>query len=293
MTLGSLFDGAGTFPFAAQICGIEPIWAAEIEPFPVKVTAARFPKMKQLGDVTKINGAEIEPVDVITFGSPCQDLSVAGNRAGLDGARSGLFYEATRIIKEMKEKTNGRKPRFAVFENVPGLFSSHGGEDFRLVLEEMCRIADETADVPRPEIGGGKWACAGGIVGDRYSLAWRTLDAPFWGVPQRRRRVFIVADFRGGQAGKVLFERDGLSRSFAESRETWQGITRTLAYRIDERGRAVPVEGNGARPSHRGVGYSEQPVSYTLNAVEQHAVCYDRRCLGGGQSDPDIDGLST
>lgn len=137
LKLGSLFDGAGGFPFAAQQYGIKPVWASEIEPFPVAVTSKRFPDMKHLGDVSKVNGAEIEPVDIITFGSPCQDLSVAGKRAGLDGERSGLFMQAIRIIKEMRSATNGRYPAIAVWENVPGAFSSARGEDFRAVLESV------------------------------------------------------------------------------------------------------------------------------------------------------------
>ena len=156
LTLGSLFDGAGTFPFAAQQCGVKAVWASEIEPFPVEVTKKRFPGMKHLGDITKVNGAEIEPVDIITFGSPCQDLSVAGKRAGLDGERSGLFMEAVRIIKEMRCKTNGRYPKIAVWENVPGAFSSNKGEDFRIVLEELCKIEGGNTSVPRPPKRGGE-----------------------------------------------------------------------------------------------------------------------------------------
>lgn len=150
LKLGSLFDGAGGFPFAAQQYGIEPVWASEIEPFPIAVTRKRFPQMQHLGDVGKINGAEIDPVDIITFGSPCQDLSVAGKRAGLEGERSGLFMEAIRIIKEMRRSTNGRYPTIAIWENVPGAYSSNKGEDFRAVLEAFCKVVDENADVPRP-----------------------------------------------------------------------------------------------------------------------------------------------
>lgn len=225
MTLGSLFDGAGTIPFAAQLCGITPVWSSEIEKFPCEVTAKRFPNMKQLGDITKINGREIEPVDIIAGGSPCQDLSVAGKRAGLDGERSSLFMEQIRIIKEMRDETSKRadepiRPRYAVWENVPGAFSSNKGEDFRVVLEELCKVKDESADVPRP-LGGG-WKPCGCIVGDGYSVAWRVLDAQFWGVPQRRRRIWLVADFGGQRAAEVLFEREGLRRSFAESRKAWE-----------------------------------------------------------------------
>lgn len=229
MTLGSLFDGAGTFPFAAKQFGILPVWAGEIEPFPLEVTAKRLPNMKQLGDITKVDGTKISPVDIITFGSPCQDLSVAGKRVGLDGERSGLFLEAIRIIKEMRGKTNGKYPRYAVWENVPGAFSSNKGEDFRTVLEEFCKVKDDTAVIPRsPEKG--KWRTAGLILGDGYSIAWRVLDAKFWGTPQRRRRIFLVADFGGGSAGEILFEQEGLHRRFAESRETWRGITADTTY---------------------------------------------------------------
>lgn len=227
MTLGSLFDGAGTIPFAAQLCGIETKWSSEIEKFPKEVTAKRFPNVKQLGDITKINGGEIEPVDIIAGGSPCQDLSVAGKREGLDGERSGLFMEQIRIIKEMRNATITRsdehiRPRYAVWENVPGAFSSNKGEDFRIVLEEFCKVADKTAYVPRPAEG--KWNTCGCIVGDGYSIAWRVLDARFWGVPQRRRRIWLVADFGGERAAEILFERKGLRRSFAESRKAWERI---------------------------------------------------------------------
>ena len=225
MTLGSLFDGAGTIPFAAQLCGITPVWSSEIEKFPCEVTAKRFPNMKQLGDITKINGREIEPVEIIAGGSPCQDLSVAGQRAGLGGERSGLFMEQIRVIKEMRDETSKRanepvRPRYAMWENVPGAFSSNKGEDFRIVLEEFCKVKDESANVPRP--ADGKWQSCGCIVGDGYSVAWRVLDAQFWGVPQRRRRIWLVADFGGQRAAEVLFEREGLRRSFAESRKAWE-----------------------------------------------------------------------
>ena len=157
MTLGSLFDGSGGFPLAGVMNGMTPVWASEIEPYPLKVTAARFPCMKQLGDVTKIDGSSIDPVDVITFGSPCQDLSVAGKQTGIhDGKRSSLFFEAVRIIREMRGITNGKYPRFAVWENVPGAFSSNKGADFCAVLQALCEIADPDAAVPEPPKG--KWA---------------------------------------------------------------------------------------------------------------------------------------
>ena len=156
MKLGSLFDGAGTCPHAGSMCGITPAWASEIEPFPRAVSSSNFPKMKHLGDICGIKGFEIEPVDIITFGSPCQDLSIAGRREGLDGKRSGLFLEAVRIIKEMRGATNGRYPQIAIWENVIGAFSSNGGEDFRTVLQEMCRIEDPFVYVPGPPKRGGE-----------------------------------------------------------------------------------------------------------------------------------------
>ena len=224
MKLGSLFDGSGTCPLAAEMCGITPVWASEIEPYPIKVTKARFPAMKHLGEITKLNGAEIEPVDIITFGSPCQDLSVAGSQAGLkEGTRSSLFFEAIRIIEEMREATNGVYPRIAVWENVPGAFSSNGGKDFQTVLQAFCDIeSGGLDDVPRPK----KWSGNGVILGNGYSIAWRVLDAQFWGVPQRRRRIYLVADFGGERAGEILFEREGLRRNFAQSRAAWERTAR-------------------------------------------------------------------
>ena len=226
--LGSLFDGSGGFPLAGFLCGIEPIWASEVEPYPIAVTKTRFPYMKHLGDISKINGAEIEPVDIITFGSPCQDLSVAGKRAGLkhedngddETTRSGLFIEAVRIIKEMREKTNGEYPKYCIWENVPGAFSSNGGQDFRIVLEELIKIVEPTAVMPEvPQFG---WAYADSYCGNGWSLAYRVLDAQYWGVPQRRRRIYLVADFRGERAREILFEREGLRGYFAEGRTPWQ-----------------------------------------------------------------------
>lgn len=230
MKLGSLFDGSGGFPLAGVLNGIEPVWASEIEPFPIRVTTKRFPQVKHYGNICEVNGADVEPVDIITGGSPCQDLSVAGKRAGMkhsefgdeETTRSGLFMEQIRIIKEMREATNGEYPRYMVWENVPGAFSSNKGKDFQAVLEETIRIADETATVPEPPKG--KWANAGCIVGDGYSVAWRVLDAQYWGVPQRRRRIFLVADFRGESAGEILLKRGGLRRDSAESREAREGI---------------------------------------------------------------------
>ena len=223
----SLFDGSGGFPLAASLCGIEPVAASEIEPYPIAVTRSRFPNMKHLGNVKNINGAEIEPVDIISFGSPCQDLSVAnGKRAGLEGSRSGLFLEAIRIIKEMREATNGVYPRFALWENVPGAFSSHGGQDFHAVLNEFLHIVVSKAEIP--SAGKDGWSTADIYVGDGWSIAYRVFDAQYWGVAQRRRRIYLVADFRGESAGKILFERKGLRRNPPKSIEAWQSIAGTV-----------------------------------------------------------------
>ena len=222
MTLGSLFDGSGGFPLAGALSGIRPVWAAEVEPYPIAVTRSRFPMMQHLGSVTEVHGDKVQPVDVITFGSPCQDLSVAGKRAGIhEGQRSNLFFEAIRIIKEMRAATNGRYPTFAVWENVPGAFSSHQGEDFRCVLEEFVKIRGGGYTVPRPDKG--KWRPAGEILGDGFSVAWRQLDAQYWGVPQRRKRIYLVADFAGGRASKILFEREGLRGHPSTGGATGQG----------------------------------------------------------------------
>ncbi len=232
LTLGSLFDGSGGFPLGGLLAGITPVWSSEIEPFPVRVTTKRFPHMKHYGDISVLNGAELPPVDIITFGSPCQDMSVAGKRSGLDGSRSSLFYEAIRIIKEMRGATDGKYPRYIVWENVPGAFSSNKGQDFRAVLEEVCKVKDAEVSVPFP----GKWENAGRIMGNGYSVAWRQFDAQFWGVPQRRKRIYLVADFAGGSAGKILFESEGLSGYSAEGFRSWQTAAGTSAKGSGETG---------------------------------------------------------
>lgn len=224
LTLGSLFDGIGGFPFAGEIAGIKPVWAAEVEPMCAAVTKHRFPDMLHFGDVSKLNGADLPPVDIITFGSPCQDLSVAGKRKGLkhkkngDGetTRSGLFYDAVRIIYEMREATNGRYPTFIVWENVPGAFTGHSGRDFRAVLEEITKT-----DIPMP--ASGKWANAGVVRSERIHAAWRVLDAQCRGVPQRRKRIFLVGSFGSNSAEEILFKRDSVRRYLAPSREAWKG----------------------------------------------------------------------
>ena len=394
LTLGSLFDGSGGFPLGGVLAGITPIWASEIEPFPVRVTTVRFPNMKHYGDISTLKGSELEPVNIITFGSPCQDMSVAGKREGLGGNRSSLFYEAIRIIKEMREATNGKYPRYIVWENVPGAFSSNRGEDFKAVLTEICKVKEEQVSVPKPS----KWENAGRIMGDSFSVAWRLLDAQYWGVPQRRQRIYLVADFDGWSAGKILFESEGLSGYSAQGFQSWQNTACRTAEGFGEAGKAdslmfenhsqdsrytgplevsqtilstfgtggnnqpfvvqtpktlkircgcegggkgaliqddlsatlstnnnqtlfqprafgvcsknsnsmksdnpnsgfyeadtarcldgnggnptcnqggiAVIEGNGSRPSHRGDGYKESDVMYTLNATEQHAVAF-------------------
>ena len=248
LTLGSLFDGSGTFPMMAMLAGIMPVWKSEIEPFPIAVTEKRLSFVKHLGDINSINGAEIEPVDIITFGSPCTDLSVAGKRQGLNAERSGLFFQAIRIIKEMRGATNGKYPRFAVWENVTGAFSSNGGEDFRCVLEELCKIKNTNVSVPKPE----KWTKAGNIMGDDFSLAWRTFDAQYWGVPQRRMRVYLVADFNGGCASKILFESEGVSGYSAESFRAWQEASRCFGNRSEETGSGLMFENHSQDTRYTG-----------------------------------------
>lgn len=223
LRLGSLFDGSGGFPLAATKVGIEPVWASEIDPFPILVTTTRFPQMQHLGDICDIDGSQLEPVDVVTFGSPCQDLSVAGKRAGLAGERSGLFHQAVRVIKEMREASSGRYPRFAVWENVPGAFSSNKGNDFHQVLRELIGVTDEqaAADLPRVQ----KWQKAGAIVADQWSIAWRVLDAQFFGLPQRRKRIFLIADFASERAGHILFEPPSLRRNTPAGCDQGQAAT--------------------------------------------------------------------
>ena len=217
LTLGSLFDGIGGFPYAASFCGIRPLWASEIIPECISVTQKHFPEMEHVGDITKLYGGTLPPVDIITFGSPCQDLSVAsGKRLGLAGERSGLFLEAVRIIREMQEATNGEYPKFALWENVPGALSSSSRRDFKAVLEAFT-----DAEVPMP--GSGRWANAGMVRGRGVDLAWCVYDAQYFGTAQRRRRIFLVADFRGTRAGEILFVPKSLSGYFAAGGTPRQG----------------------------------------------------------------------
>ena len=259
LTLGSLFDGSGTFPMMAMLSGIVPVWKSEIEPFPIAVTEKRLPFVKHLGDINSINGAEIEPVDIVTFGSPCTDLSVAGKRQGLNAERSGLFFQAIRIIKEMRGATNGKYPRFAVWENVTGAFSSNGGEDFRCVLEELCKIKDADLSVPKPE----KWTKAGEIMGENFSVAYRTFDDQYWGVPQRRMRVYLVADFDGGCASKILFESEGGTGYSAESFRAWQETARSFGNCSEETGSGLMFENHSQDTRYTGPLNVAQTVSAT------------------------------
>ena len=218
LTLGSLFDGSGGFPLGGLLAGIRPVWSSEIEPFAIRVTTKRLPFVKHYGDIRELDGAKLEPVDILTMGSPCQDISIAGRREGLAGSRSGLFYEGIRIAEEMRRATHGSKPRYIVWENVYGAFSSNGGADFAAVLAAFAGLAGEAVAAPRPA----KWTGAGEIVGDRFSVAWRLLDAQYWGVPQRRRRVYLVANLAGGRAGKVLFDSEGVSGYSPQGFRSWQ-----------------------------------------------------------------------
>lgn len=283
MKLMSLFDGSGGFPLAASLCGIEPVYAAEVEPYPIAVTKNRFPKMKHLGDVSKVKGGEIEPVDIITFGSPCQDMSIAGKRAGVKHAdmgddettRSGLFLEAIRIIKEMREATNGVYPRYAIWENVPGAFSSNRGEDFRTVLEEFIRVKEKDAVMPAvPQAG---WAYADCISGDGWSIAYRVFDAQYWGVPQRRRRIYLVADFRGECAQEILFKRESLRGYFEAGRTPWQGIAADA--------QKISVCTDGKSPTLRAEAHGNAP--YVIN---KKTLVYDTRGNGAGETVPTITG---
>ena len=278
LTLGSLFDGSGTFPLGGLMAGIKPIFSSEIESFPIRVTTKRMPFIKHYGDIHDMDGGKIEPVDIITFGSPCTDMSIAGKRAGLDGKQSCLFYEALRIIKEMRCATNGKYPRFIVWENVTGAFSSSGGRDFQSVLTEIVRIIEPQApEVPMPEKS---WPTADILLGDGWSLAYRVMDAQGWGVPQRRRRIYLVCDFGGQCASKVLFDTEGVLGDSAACFRSWQGTADSLAARLGATGGVISA---GFCTEHsaqsRGIGYEEEK-SPTLRAGVVPAVIL---CDQGGE----------
>ena len=307
MTLGSLFDGSGTCPLAAAMCGITPVWASEIEPYPIRVTQKNFPRMKHLGDITQINGAEIEPVDIVTFGSPCQDLSVAGTQKGLiAGKRSSLFFEAIRIIMEMREATHGKYPRYAVWENVPGALSSNQGRDFLAVLRAFIEAAGgDGADVPESGWGGKTrkpvWRNAGCVVGEGYSVAWRMLDTQYWGVPQRRRRIFLVCDFAGERAGEILFKREGLRGNFAQSREAGKEAAADAVGSTGGDYRVFDITGatsNSMKSRTPDSCFRERTVARTLDTFSGSPECnqggnvvvFDARGNGDGQIVPTITG---
>ena len=264
LTLGSLFDGSGGFPLGGLISGITPVWAAEIEPFPIRVTTKRLPFMKHYGDISQMDGGKIEPVDIITFGSPCTDMSVAGRRAGLEGQQSVLFYQAIRIIKEMRCATNGKYPRYIVWENVPGAFSSNSGEDFKAVLEAVIGIVEPDTEVPMPEKN--RWPYADCYMGDGWSVAYRVLDAQFWGVPQRRKRIYLVADFAGGRAFDILFKSEGLSGYSAEGFRSWQRTAGSAADRTGAASLCLNDQG-GQRMD------VTDDVTATLRAEAHHPPC--------------------
>lgn len=281
--MGNLFSGSGAWELAAQICGIDVVFEAEIEKFPVELEAKRFPEAIQLGDVSKINGADLPPVDILTSSSPCQDLSVAGNRGGLKAERSGLFYESIRITKEMiardeREWSDGHirlserpKLRYWCWENVPGAFSSNRGEDFRKVLESVAGLVEEDPHIPMPPKG---WSYAGVVDGEGWQIAWRVMDAQFYGVPQRRRRIFLICDLTGHSAAEVLFERESVSWDFKEIAKTWEDTSRSLRERISEASRIVMgdvrTEETGVERGVDAIGfdsYNQKPtgnVSMTL-----------------------------
>ena len=277
LTLGSLFDGSGGFPLGGMAAGITPVWSSEIEPFPIRVTTKRMPSVKHYGDVSALNGAELAPVDIITFGSPCQDMSIAGKREGLDGSRSSLFYEAVRIVQEMREATHGRKPEFIVWENVCGAFSSNQGEDFRCVIESICRIKEDDVSVPKPD----KWSNAGEVLGDGYSIAWRVLDAQYWGVPQRRKRIYLVADLGGSRAGKILFESEGVSRCSRKSQKARQEAA-------GDPGEGSPVAGLCLNDQGRCRMDVTEGVVSTLRAQSHHSpvTMYENHSQDGRYSGP-------
>ena len=266
MKLCSLFDGIGGWLLAAQRNGIEPVSASEIEPFPIAVTKHRFPGVRHLGSVTDIDGAAIEPVDIITSGSPCQDLSIAGKRKGLDGERSNLFFESVRVVREMQAATGGQYPRFFVWENVPGAFSSNGGRDFLAVLEALTE-----ANIPMP--ASGRWANAGMVRSRVCDCAWRTLDAQYWGVPQRRKRIFLVADFRavGERRPEVFFESEGVLGHPPQGGETGQGAAEAVAGCP-----AVAIrERNGCEGGGKGLLYGDD-MSHTLATSNDQFVLNDQ-----------------
>ena len=302
MTLGSLFDGIAGFPLAAAQNGIKTIWASEIVGDCIDIVKKHFPEIQHLGDITKINGGEIPPVDIISFGSPCQNLSTAGNQKGLDGEKSQLFFEAIRIIYEMRGATNGKYPKYIIWENVAGAFSSNKGQDFRRVLEEITKTY-----IPMPNSR--RWATSGMVRSVAGSTAWRQLDAQYWGVPQRRKRIYLVHDFNGERAPEILFECESVLGYTAQGRTEGKNIAGSAGNSVEATGTGtaagfLPLNSGRAN----GVGYEDeksptltknppatvytiagnaigrmgrnggnqlgvgQDISYTLTAADRHAI---------------------
>lgn len=302
MTLGSLFDGIAGFPLAAAQNGIKTIWASEIVGDCIDIVKKHFPEIQHLGDITKINGGEIPPVDIISFGSPCQNLSTAGNQKGLDGEKSQLFFEAIRIIYEMRGATNGKYPKYIIWENVAGAFSSNKGQDFRRVLEEITKTY-----IPMPNSR--RWATSGMVRSAAGSTAWRQLDAQYWGVPQRRKRIYLVHDFNGERAPEILFECESVLGYTAQGRTEGKNAAGSVGSSIEATGTGtaagfLPLNSGRAN----GVGYEDeksptltknppatvytiagnaigrmgrnggnqlgvgQDISYTLTAADRHAI---------------------
>ena len=270
ITLGSLFDGIGGFPYAASFYGVHSLWASEIVPECVSITKRHFPDMAHMGDVTELHGAKLAPVDIITFGSPCQGLSISGRRLGLADKRSGLFMEAIRIIYEMRKATNDQYPRFALFENVPGALSSAGGFDFKTVLEAFTQT-----EIPMP--GSGRWADAGMVRSRSVDLAWIVYDAQYFGTAQRRRRLFLVADFRGKCAGEILFVPKSLRGYFEAGGTPRQGLAAFAETGSGTAGPASEILTMGSGQANAGILYNRMS---TLTATHEHPLLVHPKIAG-------------
>ena len=307
VTMGNLFSGSGTWELAAQICGMEVKFEAEIEKFPVAVEAKRFPNAIQLGDVSKIDGHDIPIVDFICNSSPCQDLSVAGKRAGLAGERSGLFDQAIRITKEMREHDEQLKrvtgadvprglirPRIFGWENVPGALSSGAekGADFREVLSSIVGIVEEKhSDIPIPR---GGWHNAGLLDGDGWQVAWRILDAQYvgGGTAQRRRRLFVIADFGGHRAGEILFKPASVPWNYSAVMQAWKDTSRSLDKRIAEASRTIRCgagsDENGSVTLSRSLYFENHPTDSRVTGPYSIAKTVAARYGTGGNNVPII-----
>ena len=293
ITMGSLFSGFGGFEIAAQRYDVKVLWQSEIEPWAIELLKKRFPDAVQLGDINNINGCDIPPVDILTFGSPCQDMSVAGVRKGMkyicskcgeefdiqtgeaacpecgaeiEKTRSGLFMEAMRIIREMREATNGEYPRYIIWENVPGAFTSNKGNDFKAVLEEITE-----SEIPIPKSG--RWANVGMVRGGECDVSWRVLDAQYWGVPQRRKRIYLVGDYRTERSGEILFKPESMSRYPKQGGEARQRIAAGIKASFGETDTEsilsfIPSNGKKAY----GIGLSTD-LTPTLRVESPTAVC--------------------